>query len=262
MSNQLNQRDIGIQILLENQKNQFESLLSAAALAEKMKVQLQGLFIEEDNLIRAADFPLSREVSRWSAEERQITAESVHRILRAHARCQQKELEKAANKANVACSFQVIRGERVRWIKENINTLEILFLGGHDLASKPFQSLRYCSEVTPPLITVFDGSVASERAFKIAVQIAENSKKPLSMILLVNELSGEQRIKEKINLLLRNHPNIALNVETITENHFSNASRKLQAHMLIFPTDIEWAKDEELLGKLIQQVHCPIVLVR
>ena len=262
MSIERNKQNSGVQILLDYQKNQHESLLSAASLARKFKLELQGLFIEEEDQIRAADLSFSREISRWSAEERQISGESVHRILRAHARLKQKELENVANSAKVDCSFQVIRGERIRWIKENINTAEILFLGAHKLASKRFQSFRYCTEVTPPLLTIFDGSVSSERAFKIAMQIAENNKKPLLVILLVGEFSEEQQIKDKINILLLKASNIVLRIKSVLRSSSPKAILQIQAQMLIIPSDIEWAQNEKHLEKLIEQVRCPIVFVQ
>ena len=70
MSKERNKHRPGVQILLDNQRNQYESLLSAASLARQLKVELQGLFIEEENQIRAADLSFSREISLWSAKER------------------------------------------------------------------------------------------------------------------------------------------------------------------------------------------------
>jgi len=262
MSNELNQRGRGVQILLDNQKDQHESLLTAALIARKLKLVLQGLFIEEENQIRAADLSFSREISLWSAKERQISSESVHRILRANARLTQKELKKVANSVKVDCSFQVIRGERVQWIKDNIDSAEILFLGGNKLVNRSFQSLKYCCEVTPPLLAVFDGSKASENAFKIAVQIAENNKKSLLVLLLVNDLSDEQAIKDQINLLIQDHPDIILDIETMTQSQFSNKSGQMRAHMLIIPRDMQWLQNKAHFGALIQQAHCPVVLVR
>jgi len=219
------------------------------------------LFIEEESLIRAADLPLSREVSLWSAEERHITGESVHRILRAHARHQQKELERVATEKEIDFSFEVISGEKNNWIKENINLSDILFIGGHDLKQKPFESLKYCSEVTPPLIALFDGSLASEHAFKIALQIAEKDIKCLLVLLLANDVSTQEYLKKQLDSLMHNYSDIALTVETTTKNHAISALRGRQIHMLISPRNTEWAQDEDRLGELIHYVHCPIVLV-
>jgi len=254
-------RGIAIQILLDNQKNQLESLLSAALLARKQKVQLQGLFIEEENQIRAADFPLSREVSLWSAEERHVSGESVHRTMRANARLQQKAIEKMAIEKKIDYSFEVIRGEKINWIKENANLSKILFIGGYDLKPKPFQSLKYCSEVTPPLIALFDGSVASEHALKIAVQIADKNKKPLLVLLLVDDLTGSEYLKNQLNATLHKYPDILLDVETILANQIVNRMRKQQAYMLITSNRIAWIKGEGTFCAFIHQIHCPIVLV-
>ena len=263
MSKELNTRNIAVQILLDNQKNQLESLLSAALLAKKLKAQLQGLFIEEENLLRAADLLLSREISRCSAQERQITGESVHRILRANARHQQKEFERVATEKKIDCSFQVIRGDTANWIKENVNQSEILFIGGYDLKPKPFQSYKYCREVTPPLIALFDGSIASERALKIAVQIAKkNNSKSLLILLLVDDSFTKELLKNQLNTIFQKHSGIAISVEAISKKYLTSRLRRQAINMLISPSGIEWTQDEEYFRKLMQQVHCPMVLVR
>lgn len=257
-----NTRGIAVQILLDNQKNQLESLLSAALLARKQKVQLQGLFIEEENQIRAADFPLSREVSLWSAEERHVSGESVHRTMRANARLQQKTIEKMAIAKKIDYSFEVIRGEKMNWIKENSNSSKILFIGGHDLKPKPFQYLKYCSEVIPPLIALFDGSIASERALKIAVQISKkNNNKSLLILLLVDDLLTEEFLKNQLNTIFQKHSDIAISVEAISKKHLTSRLRRQAINMLISPSGIELTQDEGIFSKLIHQIHCPIVLV-
>ncbi len=257
-----NSKNIAVQILLDNQKNQLESLLSAALLARKLKAQLQGLFIEDENLLRAADLPLSREVSLCSAQERHITSEGMHRIFRANARHQQKELERIATEKKIDFSFEIIRGDTANWIKENINKSEILFIGGHDVKPKSFRSLKYCREVTPPLIALFDGSIASERALKIAVQIAKKSNKSLLIMLLVDDLLTEEHLNNQINTILQKYFDMAITVEAILKNHVTSRLRRQQINMLISPSVIEWSQDAEYFGKLIKQIHCPMVIVR
>lgn len=250
-----------VQVLLDGQKNQYALLLSAASLARALNVRLQGFFIEEESLVRAADLSFSREISCWSARERQISGESVHRILRMHARHKKQELERVAHQEKIEYSFEVVHGERVRWIKENISPVKIVFFGGHRLTSEPFRSFRYCREILPPLITVFDGSAASERALQIAVQIADYHKKSLTIILVVNDVAEAQRIEVKINHLLVNHPDIALVIDKLTRKYFYEALIKSRADMIIIPHNIEWINGDGIFEGIMNRVNCPIVLV-
>lgn len=250
-----------VKVLLDGQKNQYELLLSAASLARALNVRLQGFFIEEESLMRAADLSFSREISCWSAKERKISGESVHRILRMHARHKKQELEKVASQERIDYSFEIIHGKRARWIKENISPVKIVFFGGHKLTSEPFRSFRYGKKVIPPLITVFDGSAASERAFKIAVQIADYNKKSLTVILVANDIPETLRMKIKINHLLENFPNSALIIDGLTQANFYKALIKAQADMMIISRNIEWIKDDEVFEGIMSRVHCPVVLV-
>ena len=255
-------RNINVQILLDNQKNQSASLLSAALLARRLKVQLQGLFIEDENLLLAADLTFSREVSLWSGEERHLTGGSVQRTFRSHARHLQRGLEKMAIEKKVDYSFQIIRGEKVGWIKENINTSEILFLGGHDLTSKPHQSFKYCHELTPPVVALFDGSAASNNALEIAAQLAEENNKSLLILQLVDDLSTEELQKNQLNVLLKNYSALMISVEVIAKKQVVDVLRRRKINFLILSGDTEQVQDSERFGQLIRQVHCPILLVR
>ncbi|GAA0422843.1 universal stress protein [Cocleimonas flava] len=257
-----NSPDIGVKILLENQKNQIESLLSAASLAKNLNVQLQGLLIEEENLIRAADLSLSCEVSLWSAEERHINSESIHRTMRAHARHQKKELEKVAAQKNIEYSFVVIRGEKDNWIKENIRSSDILFIGGYQLKETSFEAFKYCTKATPPLIALFNGSVASENALKIALKIAKKDKSSVQILLLADDFSAEEFQRNQLNTLLKNHADIAVTVESISKQHIASTLRRKPIKMLIAPADFALDQGQEPLVKLLHQLLCPVVLVK
>ena len=255
------QQSLEVRVLLDNQRNQFDLLCSAAALARKMKVRLQGLFIEEENLLRAADLSLSREISLWSAQERHINGESIQRMLRANARYKQKELEKVAREGKVEYTFEVIRGERTRWIRESVNTSGVLFIGGKNQALKRYQHLKYCSWDKAPLQIIYSGSPASERALKTAVQIAELNKRPL-LVLTTAEVSDEIFLRKQISLLLKKRHVTTVTIEKNTNGDVYNALRKQPIHMLILPSDIEWTHDPEQLESLLRQAHCPVILVR
>lgn len=258
----VNEHPEEVRILLDNQRSQLESLTAAAALARMMNVRLQGLYIEEENLLRAADLNLSREISLWSAQERHMTGESIERMLRANARHKQKELEQVARKEKVEYSFQIIRGGRVRWIQESVNTSGVLFIGGKDMAPRRYQHLKYCSYRKDLLQVVFSGSPASERALKTAVQIAELDKRPLLILTTVGESADELILREQINILLEKRLKTTISIETRSKEDVLSSLRKRQVHMLIIPSDIDWAQDEKQLEKLLQQVHCPVILVR
>jgi len=256
------ERNMNVQILLDNQKNQAESLISAAALARVLKVQLQGLFIEEESWLRAADLHISREVSRWTAQERYITSDRVERILRLHARQSQEVLESTALKEKVDYSFQVIRGEKINWLKENMDASEILFLGGHEYKTKSYQSYKYCRELIIPMVVLFDGSEAAEKALELAIQIAEKNDKSLLILFLLTDLLTGKMQKNQLDERLKNHPTIMISVEYIESNHVFAMLRRRKINLLIMSANMEWVQDNERLSQLIYQLNYPTLLIK
>ena len=258
----MNEPTGNICILLDNQRDQFDFLTSAAALTRQMKARLQGLFIEEEDLIRAADLSFSREISRWSAQERHLTSEGINRILRTSARHSKKVLEKVAQEEKIECSFQVIRGERISWIKESVNTSDILFIGGKLSALKSYQHHKFGTRSINPLQVIYTGTPASQRALEIAVQIAKLGNRPLVILTIVDEITNELSLRKQINTALINYPAFDTSIKIIKTEQLIEALRKLRIFMLVFPSDIEWIQEENHFDDLLRITNCPIALVR
>jgi len=251
-------RNTNVQILLDHKQNQTESLLSAALLAKTLKVQLQGLFIEEEALLRAAAFPLASEISLRSGKERHITGDGMQRILRSHARRLQGLVEKVAHEKRIDYTFQIIRGEKSSWLKENRNTSEILFIGGHEPTMKSHRAFKYCSEIFHPLVAIFDGSIGSDNALKTALQIAENNNKPLHIFFLDDGLLAENAKKEQLEPLIKNHAELLISIETISKTYLTELLQRRKINLLIFSSDSDWVKDHE---GFIHYLSCPSLIV-
>jgi len=251
-----------IRILLNSKTNQVDFLYSAVSLARQMHVGLQGMFIEEENLLRAADLPISREVSLRSAHEREISGETMQRSLRSYALNKKNALEKLAQKESIESSFQVIRGERMHWILGSNKRTDILFIDAKNDTHKTYQNLQYCRIDAAPLKLLYNGSIASQRALKIAFKLAQISKKPLLILNMGDAINTESELSEKIQLLLNSYPDIAVNVESINNEQVSVLLRKLHAFMFIYPRDIEWSDKDKYLENILRSDQCPIVLVK
>ena len=257
-----NEQTPEIRILLDSKTNQVDFLYSAVSLARQMQVDLQGMFIEEENLLRAADLSISREISLRSAQEREISGEAMQRTLRSYALNKKNELEKIAHKESIECSFQVIRGERMHWILGSNKRTDILFVDAKNDTRKTYQNLQYCRIDVTPLKLLYSGSKASQRALTIAFKLALISKKPLLILNIGDAINTESVLSEKIQLLLNSYPDITVNVESFNNVQVSALLYKLQAYMLIYPSDIEWLDKGKHLESLLKRAQYPVVLVR
>lgn len=82
---------------------------AAARLAARWKMQLHGIFIEDDDLMRLARLPFARQVTLGAGVE-SLTVEAAERQLRAFAGRARHELAASARRHAVEWSFEVVRG--------------------------------------------------------------------------------------------------------------------------------------------------------
>ena len=100
-----------IVVVLEPQARALGALDAAARLAARMQAELDGLFIEDEGLLRLAALPFAREIGFSSASARTLDVPGVERWLRALADEMRRGLAAAADRSTVArWSFRVARG--------------------------------------------------------------------------------------------------------------------------------------------------------
>jgi len=85
----------------------------AVAMAASANTLLQGLFIEDEDLLRVTGLPCSREITLTTATERPLSTDQVQRSLQRVARQFEETLQREAQALQVAWSCETVRG-RVR----------------------------------------------------------------------------------------------------------------------------------------------------
>ncbi|MGB5425985.1 MAG: hypothetical protein WBN95_04285, partial [Gammaproteobacteria bacterium] len=85
-------------------------LETAARLAAILGAELEGVFVEDINLIRLSGLPFLREFRPWSIADEQISSQRMQRELRTLARRAEQMLERVARESGVPWSFQVWQG--------------------------------------------------------------------------------------------------------------------------------------------------------
>lgn len=99
-----------IVVKLDSGASSLPALQVAVRLAAALGAELEGVFVEDINLMRLASLPFLREVRAFSLAEQAISAEGMQRDLRVLARQAEQALAQAAAASGVSCSFRVWRG--------------------------------------------------------------------------------------------------------------------------------------------------------
>lgn len=97
-----------VMLAIESGRNPATSIDLAVAIAASMQSRLHGRFIENDDLLRVASLPFTREISLTTGEERPTDFDIMQRSLRSMASAFKKSIKQAALASQIPWSFDYI----------------------------------------------------------------------------------------------------------------------------------------------------------
>lgn len=175
-----------------------DTLGMAVALAASIGAELEVVFVEDEDLLRLADLPVTREVDRISGIAREMSSQSIVRALRCEVAQLRREIERLAKPSSLRSTVRVVRG---RYLTEALSAsagVDVAFvhgnrraLAGERLPARPTRadaaSRAPATAKRPgaamPLWTLFEGSAASTRALKVALMLARTLGGTLVVLL-------------------------------------------------------------------------------
>lgn len=171
----------------------IQALEQAVQLAERMGAQLEGIFVEDIDLIQIAGLPFLREVRSVSRSENLIDLARMEQELRVLARRAERLLSEQAARHNVVCSFRIWRGS----IDNDLMAADIeadvfaLTRMGAALTQGRLPGAR-----STAVSAVFTGTDASARALQAAIKLATDPDKELNILLPAEDLNEAARLQE------------------------------------------------------------------
>lgn len=97
-------------VLLTDSPHARRAMWDAAELATLERVALHGVFVEESDLLRSADFPFAQEMGTATATLRPMSPGVLRDQLRRNAVRLRMHLEELARERDLPCSFDTARG--------------------------------------------------------------------------------------------------------------------------------------------------------
>ena len=191
-----------ILVALDASAQSLAALNAAVVLAAELGADVEGLFVEDANLVRIAMLPVSRRVLFPSAAEEPLDSTLMEHELRALARRAQRSLAMMAERYGIRWSFRVVRGKVTVEILSAASGSDLLTVGrcGWSLARRmqlgstaqgaainaPGALLLVKRPLTAgrPVMAVFDGSPSAVQALKAATRFASALQSRLAVFLL------------------------------------------------------------------------------
>ena len=245
------------------------ALQAAVRLAALLGAVLEGVFVEDINLIRLSGLPFLREVRSWSLAEEEISAHRMQRELHMLARHAERMLEQAAREMGVPWSFQVWRG------RAGAASLAQAF-GADILSLAPVSSLVYSrsrdtrwprerqsGEADTSISVLFSDSEPAVRAVTIACNLAKDMGARLTVMLPGIQPQALTGLKNKALAILKLHDQVARFVRITGTDMRSLVQAAGDPGSNILLTETEHPLLQQAgLEQCLQALFRPVLLVR
>ncbi len=177
-----------IVVALDASPQSERALRAAVELAALLDAELEGLFVEDINLLHLCGLPFGSEIGSYTAERRSITSASMERQLRALATANERAIRRAAARRAVRWNFHVRRGSVVDELLGAAKGAALMSVGRAggagrrgigstvwSLVGRSQQPLLIAGErggLELPLTVLYTGTPAAGRALELALRLA------------------------------------------------------------------------------------------
>ncbi len=235
--------------------NQLQPLL-----ASNRDIEVQGVFMEEADVQRAAELPFVQELCRVTFAVREFDNDKFERALALRVRTARRALAVLADRAGVQHTFRNVRGSAVTMLGEAVSESDITVF-------EPAR-LRVAAAIAPlagtrrrRIAALMTDTESASDVLAVAVSLAEQDTRKISVILSPGKGVETDDLLDCSRGLL---PGMPANVRLIgpgDNDRLALTLRELLATILIAPA-IDEMINEKMLRFFREQVRCPVCLVR
>jgi len=168
-----------------------ETLEMAAALATSTGVNLEVVYVEDANLLRLADLPVTKEIDRLSGAARDIDSGRMQRALQSDARQLRNKLARIGRATTVRSSVRVVRGHIFGEALAASARVDITFVHGAPRVTQRGYGGRR------PVLTLFKGGPEGVRALRVAAKLARTVGGGLTVLIPNPGGEGVERFKRE-----------------------------------------------------------------
>ncbi|MGD2111755.1 MAG: universal stress protein [Gammaproteobacteria bacterium] len=242
---------------------------TAVRLAAILGARLEGVFIEDINLIRLAGLPFLRELRYWSLAEETFDTLRMQRELRTLARRAEQMLEQAARELGVPWSFQVWRGRAGAESLARAFAADILgvYRSGSLTASRagiaPRPGMPRFPQAAAAVNVLFSDSQQAVRALTTACILARDMTAPLNVLLPAVRHKTMRALKAKARGILKSHAQTARFVPLADSGVQCLARAALASGVCVLIAEAGHPLLQQPgLDQCLDTLPCPVLLVR
>jgi len=231
-------------------------------LGQDTEIDLQGVFVEEDELQRAASLPFVKELCRLTLSVREFHSDQFERAVVLRTRTARKTIAEFARIMGVPYTFRNVRGSTISLLQEAAHSADITVF-------EPLQMFT-SSPIPPPvqargsrqrIVVAVDDSATAAETLIAATLLAEGELHRISVLLQAADPAEQDALERIISDLLSAGPARVLLLSEPGIQSLISAARAVGANMLVLGASEELLKPQSLRS-LREQLRCPVCLVR
>ena len=265
---------------LDSSAPSLAALDAAVRLAVELEAELEGLFIEDVNLLHFAGLPFTRVIDAASSQARAIDRPDLERELRARAESVRRKLASAAGE-RVSWTFRVVRGQveaEFMAAAREADLVSIGFVGDRRggaagtgslarravLESPGSVLLLRCQQgAGSPVAVCLDDGRHGDRALDCAASLAKSQGGGLTVVTFAGDENEERDIEARATDRLGDvglKPRF-LHLGAAGAHDLDAASRAAQGGVLVVSAESPLVGGE-LLRTLVENCACSLLLAR
>jgi hypothetical protein len=246
------------------------ALESVVALAARLDAELLGLFIEDINLLRFAGLPFAREIGLTSATARPLRNPDMERALRVQAARAEAALAREAGRLKLRWSFRVARGQLVTQVVEAALETDLVAITPAEGALARVRwaggvagAVLHGAPLRAPLVLLYDGYPAAQRALSFAAQLAHADDNTVIVLTVAPEPAGHARLRAEAGTGLGALGAVMQAGPPVRPDHASLAAalRATRAGTLVLAANSPML-GSEAVHALLDTLDCAAVVVR
>lgn len=261
-----------ILVALDASAHSLAALEASMELAALLGAELEGLYVEDENLHHLTRLPFAKEVDSVSGETRRLRPSDVETHLRRQAERVRGSFERNARRHQVRWRFRTSRGRVPARIREAAADADLVIVGVRSRTPTPgpgsttralvgstarVMILRRGARLDRGVRVVFDGSAAAVEALDLGREVALERGAQLTVVL-----TGDAAASEALALELSRRPPAARVVRPARHDPEALAAvLALHGSGLVITPRAVLGDDEARRDRFFEAVDGPVLLV-
>jgi nucleotide-binding universal stress UspA family protein len=205
-----------ILVAIDGSPHSRAALDAAVRLAVAFEAEVEGLFVEDERLLRASRLPFVKEVRAYTAPPKRLSDDRMQRQLRRRVGHVERALRQTAEQREVPHTFRTAQGNVTEELRRAAAETDLLVLGKTSTASSrrrlgstsqtlvadapaPVLVLRDRIPAGEPMLAYYDGSAAAEAALRLATRLARRAEaSALDVLLPAHDAAETDRLREQV----------------------------------------------------------------